>query len=200
MYYFLPFIVEYGTVSLFCSIKRVLQYFIDSIYKFWDNKIPFYSMLNAKDHWPLIFYVEGGEKHRNSSLHQNPLDWWIFTKFLQDNCWFRFPYYAISWFVALRPKSLASQISSLNWICSNIIQFFAPVVFSYWCLVYLAGLVDAIREDVSILTLLAEALCLLDMIVNSFANTISIKPVDRYTRPEFTGAVHFSLGQSFKIF
>eukprot|EP00268_Persea_americana_P004099 TRINITY_DN11297_c0_g1_i12.p1 TRINITY_DN11297_c0_g1~~TRINITY_DN11297_c0_g1_i12.p1 ORF type:complete len:248 (+),score=42.53 TRINITY_DN11297_c0_g1_i12:73-816(+) len=50
----------------------------------------------------------------------------------------------------------------------------------------LEGLLDAVREDVSILTLLAEALCLLDMIVNSFANTISIKPVDRYTRPEFT--------------
>lgn len=36
------------------------------------------------------------------------------------------------------------------------------------------------------LTLLAEVLCLLDMIVNSFAYTISTKPVDRYTRPEFT--------------
>lgn len=50
-----------------------------------------------------------------------------------------------------------------------------------------AGLVDAIREDVSMLTLLAEVLCLLDMIVNSFAHTISTKPVDRYTRPNFTG-------------
>ncbi|KAH7549636.1 hypothetical protein JRO89_XS13G0059000 [Xanthoceras sorbifolium] len=49
-----------------------------------------------------------------------------------------------------------------------------------------AALVDAIREDVSALTLLAEVLCLLDMIVNSFAHTISTKPVDRYTRPEFT--------------
>lgn len=37
------------------------------------------------------------------------------------------------------------------------------------------------------LTLLAEVLCLLDMIVNSFAHAISTKPVDRYTRPEFTG-------------
>lgn len=36
------------------------------------------------------------------------------------------------------------------------------------------------------LTLLAEVLCLLDMIVNSFAHTISTKPVDRYTRPHFT--------------
>ena len=27
----------------------------------------------------------------------------------------------------------------------------------------------------------------LDMIVNSFAHMISTKPVDRYTRPEFTG-------------
>uniref|UniRef100_A0A453B4H7 DNA mismatch repair proteins mutS family domain-containing protein n=1 Tax=Aegilops tauschii subsp. strangulata TaxID=200361 RepID=A0A453B4H7_AEGTS len=35
--------------------------------------------------------------------------------------------------------------------------------------------------------MLAEVLCLLDMIVNSFAYTISTKPVDRYTRPEFTG-------------
>ncbi|XP_040988271.1 DNA mismatch repair protein MSH4 isoform X3 [Juglans microcarpa x Juglans regia] len=48
------------------------------------------------------------------------------------------------------------------------------------------ALLDAIREDVSLLTLLAEVLCLLDMIVNSFAHTISTKPVDRYTRPEFT--------------
>ncbi|XP_057510615.1 DNA mismatch repair protein MSH4 [Actinidia eriantha] len=50
----------------------------------------------------------------------------------------------------------------------------------------LEALVDAIREDVSVLTLLAEVLCLLDMIVNSFAHTISTKPVDRYTRPQFT--------------
>ena len=46
---------------------------------------------------------------------------------------------------------------------------------------------DAIRKEVSALTLLAEVLCLLDMIVNSFANMISTKPVDRYTRPRFTG-------------
>ncbi|XP_031502633.1 DNA mismatch repair protein MSH4 isoform X2 [Nymphaea colorata] len=50
----------------------------------------------------------------------------------------------------------------------------------------LEALVDTIREDVSSLTVLAEILCLLDMIVNSFAHTISTKPVDRYTRPEFT--------------
>lgn len=37
------------------------------------------------------------------------------------------------------------------------------------------------------LTLLAEVLCLLDMIVNSFAHSISTKPVDRYSRPQFTG-------------
>lgn len=47
---------------------------------------------------------------------------------------------------------------------------------------------DAIREDVSALTLLAEVLCLLDMIVNSFAHSISTKPVDRYSRPELTGS------------
>ncbi|XP_008238446.1 PREDICTED: DNA mismatch repair protein MSH4 [Prunus mume] len=52
--------------------------------------------------------------------------------------------------------------------------------------VCLEELVDAIREDVSALTLLAEVLCLLDMIINSFAHAISTKPVDRYTRPEFT--------------
>lgn len=46
---------------------------------------------------------------------------------------------------------------------------------------------DAIRENVSVLVLLAEVLCLLDMIVNSFAHMISTKPVDRYTRPDFTG-------------
>lgn len=50
-----------------------------------------------------------------------------------------------------------------------------------------AGLIDVIRSDISILTLLAEVLNLLDMIVNSFAHVISTKPVDRYTRPEFTG-------------
>nr|DAD47740.1 TPA_asm: hypothetical protein HUJ06_017677 [Nelumbo nucifera] len=50
----------------------------------------------------------------------------------------------------------------------------------------LEALIDGIREDVSVLTLLAEALCLLDMIVNSFAQAISTKPVDRYTRPQFT--------------
>ncbi|XP_010055480.2 DNA mismatch repair protein MSH4 [Eucalyptus grandis] len=47
-------------------------------------------------------------------------------------------------------------------------------------------LLDAIRENVSVLTLLAEVLCLLDMIVNSFAHSISTKPVDRYSRPQFT--------------
>ncbi|XVF10863.1 hypothetical protein REPUB_Repub07fG0219700 [Reevesia pubescens] len=52
--------------------------------------------------------------------------------------------------------------------------------------VCLEALVDAIREDISMLKLLAEVLCLLDMIVNSFAHTISTKPVDRYIRPEFT--------------
>ncbi|XP_051216073.1 DNA mismatch repair protein MSH4 isoform X3 [Lolium perenne] len=50
----------------------------------------------------------------------------------------------------------------------------------------LEGLINEIREDIAILTMLAEVLCLLDMIVNSFAYTISTKPVDRYTRPEFT--------------
>ncbi|KAL3829897.1 hypothetical protein ACJIZ3_018699 [Penstemon smallii] len=50
----------------------------------------------------------------------------------------------------------------------------------------LGALMDTIREDVSVLTLLAEVLCLLDMIVNSFAHTISTKPVDKYTRPHFT--------------
>ncbi|CAA0823128.1 DNA mismatch repair protein MSH4 [Striga hermonthica] len=50
----------------------------------------------------------------------------------------------------------------------------------------LEALIDAIRADVSVLTLLAEVLCLLDMIVNSFAHTISTKPVDQYTRPQFS--------------
>ncbi|XP_065857824.1 DNA mismatch repair protein MSH4 isoform X2 [Euphorbia lathyris] len=54
--------------------------------------------------------------------------------------------------------------------------------------VCLQALLDAIRQDVSALTLLAEVLCLLDMIVNSFAHMISTKLVDRYTRPEFTNA------------
>ncbi|KAG6788752.1 hypothetical protein POTOM_004829 [Populus tomentosa] len=52
--------------------------------------------------------------------------------------------------------------------------------------VSLEALLNSIREDASALTLLAEVLCLLDMIINSFAYTISTKPVDRYTRPEFT--------------
>ncbi|KAK6781483.1 hypothetical protein RDI58_019279 [Solanum bulbocastanum] len=50
----------------------------------------------------------------------------------------------------------------------------------------LEALMDAIREDVSVLTVLSEVLCLLDMMVNSFAHTISTKPVDRYTRARFT--------------
>ncbi|GAB2274183.1 MutS protein msh4 [Dionaea muscipula] len=50
----------------------------------------------------------------------------------------------------------------------------------------LEALNDAIREDVSVLTLLAEVLCLLDMIVNSFAHMVSTRPVDRYNRPQFT--------------
>ncbi|KAL2903071.1 DNA mismatch repair protein MSH4 [Bienertia sinuspersici] len=50
----------------------------------------------------------------------------------------------------------------------------------------LEALNESIREDVSVLTLLAEVLCLLDMIVNSFAHLISTKPVDQYVRPEFT--------------
>ncbi|XP_048229690.1 DNA mismatch repair protein MSH4 isoform X2 [Ricinus communis] len=54
--------------------------------------------------------------------------------------------------------------------------------------VCLEALLDAIREDASALTLLAEVLCLLDMLVNSFAHTISTKLVDRYTRPEFTSS------------
>ncbi|CAI8589131.1 unnamed protein product [Vicia faba] len=52
--------------------------------------------------------------------------------------------------------------------------------------VCLEELTDAIRENVSALTLLAEMLCLLDMIVNSFSHMISTMPVDQYTRPEFT--------------
>lgn len=54
-------------------------------------------------------------------------------------------------------------------------------------------LMNAIREDVSILTFLAEVLCLLDMLVNSFANTISMKPVDKYTRPQFSGKCSHTL-------
>ncbi|KAK4794789.1 hypothetical protein SAY86_012783 [Trapa natans] len=50
----------------------------------------------------------------------------------------------------------------------------------------LEALTDSIREDISFLTLLAEVLCLLDMIVNSFAHSISTKPIDQYSRPEFT--------------
>ncbi|XP_059307762.1 DNA mismatch repair protein MSH4 isoform X2 [Lycium ferocissimum] len=50
----------------------------------------------------------------------------------------------------------------------------------------LEALMDAIREDVSVLTVLSEVLCLLDMMVNSFAHMISTKPVDRYTRARFT--------------
>ncbi|XP_030513328.1 DNA mismatch repair protein MSH4 isoform X2 [Rhodamnia argentea] len=52
----------------------------------------------------------------------------------------------------------------------------------------LEALLDAIRENASVLTLLAEVLCLLDMIVNSFAHGISTKPVDQYSRPQFTDA------------
>lgn len=72
------------------------------------------------------------------------------------------------------------QFPSANLLC--YIWFWSLSVISLY-----TGLVDAIREDVSMLTLLAEVLCLLDMMVNSFAHTISSKPVDRYTRPNFTG-------------
>lgn len=64
-------------------------------------------------------------------------------------------------------------------------------IFSLKLRGYFAGLIDDIRKDISILTLLAEVLCLLDMLVNSFAYSISTKPVDRYTRPEFTGGHQF---------
>lgn len=57
---------------------------------------------------------------------------------------------------------------------------------------------DAIREDIAILTLLAEVLCFLDMMVNSFAHTVSTKLVGRYTRPEFTGKIFLPF--SFFIF
>ncbi|GLJ30559.1 hypothetical protein SUGI_0605080 [Cryptomeria japonica] len=50
----------------------------------------------------------------------------------------------------------------------------------------LEGLIDSVREDIFFLILLSESLCLLDMIVNSFAHMILSKPVDHYTRPEFT--------------
>ncbi|XP_057787032.1 DNA mismatch repair protein MSH4 isoform X3 [Salvia miltiorrhiza] len=50
----------------------------------------------------------------------------------------------------------------------------------------LEALMEDIRKDVFVLTLLSEVLCLLDMMVNSFAHTISTKPVDKYTRPKFT--------------
>ncbi|KMZ57700.1 DNA mismatch repair protein mutS [Zostera marina] len=50
----------------------------------------------------------------------------------------------------------------------------------------LEGLIDKIRDHISVLILLAEVLCLLDMLVNSFAHMISTKPVDQYNRPEFT--------------
>lgn len=80
--------------------------------------------------------------------------------------------------------------------CYNEIQC-ARTVANYYSTIYnlisyhykpqLAALMDSIREDVSVLTLLAEVLCLLDMIVNSFAYNISTKAVDQYSRPEFTG-------------
>ncbi|KAL1548977.1 MutS protein msh4, variant 3 [Salvia divinorum] len=50
----------------------------------------------------------------------------------------------------------------------------------------LEELMEDIRKDVSLLTSLAEVLCLLDMMVNSFAHTISTNPVNIYTRPKFT--------------
>ncbi|KAF2313105.1 hypothetical protein GH714_009287 [Hevea brasiliensis] len=59
--------------------------------------------------------------------------------------------------------------------------------------VCLEALLDAIREHVSTLALLAEVLCLLDMIVNSFAHVISTKLVDRYSRPEFTNNGPFAI-------
>ncbi|KAJ3675546.1 hypothetical protein LUZ60_004588 [Juncus effusus] len=50
----------------------------------------------------------------------------------------------------------------------------------------LEELTDAIRKDIAILTLLAEVLCFLDMMVNSFAQMVSTKSIGQFTRPEFT--------------
>ncbi|KAH7443282.1 hypothetical protein KP509_02G028400 [Ceratopteris richardii] len=50
----------------------------------------------------------------------------------------------------------------------------------------LEGLIDKIREDVTLLTLLSESISLLDMIVNSFASVVVSKEVGSYIRPEFT--------------
>lgn len=81
----------------------------------------------------------------------------------------------------------------LSSICSNTIYYnpiilvsFMPITLNVFRMY--AALMDTVREDISALTLLAEVLCLLDMIVNSFAHTISTKPVDRYSRPELTGS------------
>ena len=61
-------------------------------------------------------------------------------------------------------------------------------VFTIWLgIVMFAELINRIREDLRLLTSLSESLALLDMMVNSFANLISTKPVESYIRPEFTG-------------
>lgn len=87
--------------------------------------------------------------------------------------------------LSLFVKLYGFQILNLN------LKYFAlcchNYLIAYSNFIQYVALVDSVRADVSVLTLLAEVLCLLDMIVNSFAHTISTKPVDRYTRPKFTG-------------
>ena len=53
------------------------------------------------------------------------------------------------------------------------------------------GIIDEISEEAALLTMLAESISLLDMIVNSFAFMVSSKDMGNYSRPEFTGLYTF---------
>lgn len=48
------------------------------------------------------------------------------------------------------------------------------------------GIINRIRDDITLLTLLSESISLLDMIANSFAYMVAGKQVGSYARPEFT--------------
>ncbi|KAH1215377.1 Stearoyl-[acyl-carrier-protein] 9-desaturase 6, chloroplastic [Glycine max] len=93
----------------------------------------------------------------------------------------------------LKPKSLVFEqfcdhfhATSRNSMYMNFISSHSNNIHALEQLRSIKDKASSSAQNVSVLTLLAEVLCLLDMIVNSFAYMISTKPVDRYTRPEFT--------------
>lgn len=111
-----------------------------------------------------------------SVVHLSLADHWIiYYEFTYILCQFLDSCFKMS----SMPTLIHLSIIFISWKCSHLPAFLTSLILY-------TALMDVIREDVGMLTLLAEVLCMLDMIVNSFAHMISTKPVDRYTRPEFT--------------